>query len=140
MTKGLEIRAAIDAETVKGLIQINGGGAVAILALLPSILNNLDYLGMAVPLFEAVFCFAFGLVFAITHNQLRRECSLLFERSQFQPPSGKILGFQLRQPTICFWSRAFMWLSMAAFIAGILVAAFQLYQFATTTPLAHPYK
>ncbi len=40
MTKGLEIRAQIDTEVVKGLLLLNGGGAVALLALLPTVIGK----------------------------------------------------------------------------------------------------
>ncbi len=40
MTKGLEIRAQIDTEVVKGLLLLNGGGAVALLALLPAVIGK----------------------------------------------------------------------------------------------------
>jgi hypothetical protein len=71
MTTGLEIRAQIDTETARGLIQISGGGAVAIVALLPSILKEPAYAAMASPLFFALPFFACGLLLALLHNMPR---------------------------------------------------------------------
>jgi hypothetical protein len=41
MATGLEIRAQIDQENVKGLLLINGGAAVALLAALPQVFDKL---------------------------------------------------------------------------------------------------
>jgi len=38
MSNGVEQRAQIDTETVRALLVINGGGAIALLSLLPTIL------------------------------------------------------------------------------------------------------
>jgi uncharacterized membrane protein len=127
MARGLEIRAQIDAETTRGLIQINGGGAVAILALLPSILNQPAWGAMAMPLLIAVLFFAFGLVFAVVHNQLRRQCSLHHEIHRYRPPKGSIFGYKLKRPTICFASRACMWASVLTFVIAILVTSVGVY-------------
>lgn len=40
MAPGLEIRAQIDSENVKGLLLINGGGAVALIAFLPAVIGK----------------------------------------------------------------------------------------------------
>jgi hypothetical protein len=40
MTKGYEVRAQIDSENTRGLLLINGGAAVALLAFLPAIFGK----------------------------------------------------------------------------------------------------
>lgn len=122
MTKGLEIRAQIDTENVKGLLLINGGGAVALLAFLPSVLGKPGYEPLARAILWGLLIFQVGLVAAVIHNRLRRICSLAYERHQYQPPPCKFLGLKLREPCICCMSTLFMWLSLVAFFAaGIFV-------------------
>ena len=47
MTSGKEIRARIDSEQVRGLLLINGGAAVALIALIPFVFDNQDLLTLA---------------------------------------------------------------------------------------------
>lgn len=122
MTKGLEIRAQIDTESVKGLLLINGGGAVALLAFLPFVLGKPEYEPLAQAILWGLLIFQVGLVTAVIHNRLRRICSLTYEQHQYQPPPGKFLGLKLREPRICCMSTMFMWLSVIAFfVAGLFV-------------------
>ncbi len=101
MTKGLEIRAQIDTENVKGLLLINGGGAIALLAFLPSVLGKAEYESLARAILWGLLIFQVGLVAAVIHNRLRRICSLTYERRQYRPPPCKFLGMKLREPCIC---------------------------------------
>ena len=40
-----------------------------------------------------------------------------------EPPGGILFGYQLREPTVCFFSWYLMWASLSAFIlAGLVVA------------------
>lgn len=120
----VEIRAQIDTETVRALLSLNGGGAVAILTLLPSFLEIPRYEPLAIPLLIGVLILVLGLAFALIHNRLRRECSLVYQGHKMAPPPGRLLGFTLKEPTVCFVSIRFMWASAAAFvIAGLYVAA-----------------
>jgi hypothetical protein len=123
MAKGVELRAQMDTETVRALLLINGGGAIALLTLLSSVLGKPDYVDLAHAILCGVLVFMLGLVFAVIHNRLRRKCSLLFEQHGMCPPKGRVLGIELSQPTVCWLSERFMWLSIAAFIsAGVIVA------------------
>lgn len=124
MTEGLKIRATIDADVVKGLLMINGGGAVALLAFLPVVLGESDYKALANAVLWGLLIFPAGLVFAVIHNRLRRECSHVHDLHGYQPPPGKILGITLKQPTVCWFSKFFMVLSLGAFIVAILVIFF----------------
>jgi hypothetical protein len=81
MSKGVETRAQIDTETVKGLLLINGSGAIALLTLFPSLLGKDEYRGLAQAMLIGVFVFMLGLVFAMLHNHFRRRCSHHHERT-----------------------------------------------------------
>ena len=120
MMSDKEIRADIDTENVKGLLLTNGGGAVALLAFWPSILDKSQYKPLALAIFLALVLFQFGLVFALIHNHLRRRCSLAYEN---RSPKYKFLGWGLSEPGVCHFSHLFMYSSYACFIfAGLVVA------------------
>ena len=76
MADGRETRAGIDSETVRGLLLINGGGAVALLAFLPGVLQNPELKDLARAIIWAIFTFQAGLACAVIHNRFRRLCSL----------------------------------------------------------------
>ena len=78
MSKGLEIRAQIDSEQVKGLLLINGGAAVALLAFLPTIFGKPNLGPLVDSVLWALGVFQVGIVMAVAHNRLRRVCSLLW--------------------------------------------------------------
>lgn len=61
MADGRETRAGIDSETVRGLLLINGGGAVALLAFLPGILQKPEFESLARASIWGVFIFQLGL-------------------------------------------------------------------------------
>ena len=122
MTKGMEIRAQIDSDVVKGLLILNGGGAVALLALLPAVIGKSEFEPLSQAILWALLFFVFGLVSALIHNRLRRICSLEYETYQYNPPAGKIFGIDLTQPKICFFSIALMWISLGLFVsAGLII-------------------
>jgi hypothetical protein len=118
MAEGLKIRAAIDTENVKGLLLINGGAAVALLAFLPHVLDKPGYDSLARAILWALLLFQAGLIFAVTHNRLRRKCSLVYEQHDFRPPPCEVFGRRLSEPCVCLVSIVFMWLSVVAFCAG----------------------
>ena len=126
MASGLEIRAQIDTETVKGLLLINGGGAVALLAFLPAVLGKQEYAVLAKAILIGLLLCQLGLVFAVIHNRLRRVCALRYEEAKAFSPNHpdpcRILGRTLREPCVCLWSIGCMWGSMAMFVvAGLVV-------------------
>jgi hypothetical protein len=120
LTKGLEIRAQIDTENVKGLLLINGGGAVALLAFLPTVLEKPNLGDLAIAVLWALLAFQVGLMAAVMHNRLRRVCSLVYERHDYVPPRCKLIPAWLKRsdPCVCAASMCFMWFSLAAFVAG----------------------
>ena len=122
MATGLEIRAQIDTENVKGLLLINGGAAIALLAFLPVVIDKPEFDALARAVLWSLLIFQVGLVIAIVHNRLRRVCSLEYESHGFKPPPCTLLTFKLKQPCVCLRSIICMWLSVAAFgIGGINV-------------------
>ncbi|MCK5518473.1 MAG: hypothetical protein KAI61_03585 [Alphaproteobacteria bacterium] len=113
-TKGLEIRTEIDNGTVRGLLLINGGGAVALLAFLPTIINKHGFELLVLGTLVGLLFYQTGLLCAVLHNTLRRKCSLIYEQHNYNPPENK-LGF-------CHWSRGLMWASVVFFyFAGLVV-------------------
>lgn len=97
MTKGLEIRAQIDTENVKGLFLVNGGAAVALLAFLPAVLDKPAYESLARAVLWSLVIYQVGLLFAIVHNRLRRVCSLVYEQHNYQPQGCELLGWDARK-------------------------------------------
>jgi hypothetical protein len=126
MTTGKEIRAQIDSDLVKGLLIINGGGCISLLAFLPSILGKHEYLPLIPCVLIGIFIFQLGLVSAIMHNRLRRKCSLDIE--QGTPPCNtfplKFINFKNESTCSCKASTIFMGLSILLFLLGGLVVLF----------------
>ena len=118
MSNGVERRSQIDTETVRALLLINGGGAIALLTLLPSILDKEGYEPLASAILKGVLILMIGLVSAVVHNQFRRRCSLHYDQHSMKPPRGRIFGFTLWAPTVCCISQTFMWISIAAFFGA----------------------
>ncbi|HEY7458150.1 MAG TPA: hypothetical protein VH765_05290 [Xanthobacteraceae bacterium] len=123
MSDQLEIRARMDTETARALLVANGGGAVAMLAVLPPVLDREGFEPLAQAILIGLLLMMFGVVLAIIHNDLRRRCSLVHQLHNMDPPKGKILGIDLWAPTVCCASVVCMWLSTATFVgAGTYVA------------------
>ncbi len=120
---GVQNRAAIDNETVKALLFINGGGAVALLAMFSTVFKEPVYRSFAVSILVAVLLMMIGLVCAVVHNIFRRKCSKRFEKFDMKPPPGTLWGRQLKSPRVCVISRILRNASIAAFFcAGACVA------------------
>ena len=126
-SEGLKIRAQIDNDLVKGLLIINGGGAVALLAFLSNIMKVPEYAPLSTAVVWALLAFVFGVWFTLIHNRFRRHCSLEFERKNFNPPACKnfvlvflsLITFGGRsRPCVCVVSEVFMKLAFVAFIVG----------------------
>ncbi len=90
MSEGMKIRAQIDSENVRGLLLINGGGAIALLAFLPFALEMESGKTLAKSILFALLCYQTGLVFAVAHNRMRRICSLLYESAFSASPQGHL--------------------------------------------------
>lgn len=115
MSDGVKIRAQIDAESVRNVLLLNGGGSVAVIALLPTVLGTPLVFAVLVTL---SFWLA-GLTFAAVHSVLRRKCSLVFERHEMRPPHGaKRFGINPKRPWVCWWSRNCLISSIVLFVFG----------------------
>ena len=138
MSDGLKIRAEIDTENAKGLLLINGGSATALLAFLTQIFGNAEFIPFARFVLWALAAFLLGLALAVIHNSLRRSCSLVYERHDFRPPAGKLFGRTLSEPSVCFWSKIFLILSVAAFCTGGFLVVFGGFKFVNSRSTATP--
>ena len=121
MSNGVEIRASIDSETVRGLLLINGGGAVALLAFLAGIIEKPHLEVLARAIIWAVFTFQVGLATAVIHNRFRRLCSLEYAKKPENQKKCSLFGHVFKEPCICHWSIGFMWVSIGSFIFGGLM-------------------
>lgn len=122
MADGRETRAAIDSETVRGLLLINGGGAVALLAFLPALLPQSEFQTLSRAVIWSIFTFQFGLMCAVIHNRLRGLCSLEYAKVIANRKVCNLFSWKSENPCVCVWSRGFMWASIAAFLlAGLIM-------------------
>ena len=117
MSDGVKIRAQVHAESVGNVIFVNGGGSVALIALLPSVIGT--------PLFVAVLCtlsiWGFGLIFALIHSLLHIKCSLALDRNNKRPhPDANKLATNTRLPWACWGSRVCLNSSIIAFVCGVI--------------------
>ena len=68
MASRLEIRAQIDTEVARGLALVNSGGAVALLALIPQLLDRPEYHVLAKATFYSFGLLQIGLVLAVLQS------------------------------------------------------------------------
>lgn len=118
ISEGVKVRALIDAESVRNVMLVNGGGSVALLALLPSILGT----PLVLAVLTTLAIWLVGLTLAVVHSVLRRKCSLVHEQHAMKPPAGRRkLGIEPQAPWVCWWSWKCLYLSIIAFLVGGLV-------------------
>lgn len=121
-----KLRAEIDNTTVKGLFAANGGGAVALLGLLPVVLGNPQYGVFSHFVVAGLLCMQLGIACAVGHNHMRRVCNLKFatknERlERFREKNG-LNGWLVPDSCVpCVWSHWWRRLSLAFFLAAGLV-------------------
>jgi hypothetical protein len=115
VSEGVKIRAQIDTESVRNVMLVNGGGSVALLALLPAILGTPLVFGLLL----ALAIWLFGLTLAVSHSVLRRKCSLKYEKHGMSPPPGKArLWIKPKEPWVCWWGWWCLYASILAFLIG----------------------
>jgi hypothetical protein len=94
---------------------VTGGGCIALLALLPSIIGTKLVVGMMWTLGAWVL----SLALAVIHNVSRRHCSLEYERHGMRPPPGNPrFGIKPKVPWVCWWSWRFLYTAIALFLIG----------------------
>ena len=121
VSEGVKIRAQIDTESVRNVLLVNGGGSVALLALLPAILGT----PLVFALLLTLAVWLSGLTLAVTHSVLRRKCSLVHERHGMNPPRGKPwLWIKPKEPWVCWWAWWCLYASIVAFLIGGAVMVF----------------
>lgn len=126
MSNGVSRRSQIDTELGKGLLLMHGGGSIALLAFLPTILDNPSYVFLSKAVLWGLLFYQLGLVTAIVHYRLRRKCSLEFERHEFNPPPCNkfplsLFKFRDDPPCVCRASVLCMWASILLFIVAAVV-------------------
>lgn len=118
MSDGVDQRAQIDTETVRALLLINGGGALALITVLPNFLEKPGFERLSFAVLVALLLFICGLACAVMHNRFRRKCSLIYSQHNMRPPRGKFLGIQLAEPLVCWISIKLMWASILCFVGA----------------------
>ena len=122
VSEGVKIRAQIDTESAKGLLLINSGASVALLAFFPFLFDKPDFKLLAYAVIIALLFYQMSLVLAIVHNVYRRQCSLIWESSNWNAEPGTFFGCKLKKPRECFLGRVYLWSSIIAFsLGGIIV-------------------
>jgi len=145
MREGTTERSRVEKETVRGLLLANGGGAIAMLAVLPSVLDRTGYQPLAQGLLYGLLVMTIGVALAIVHNHLRSRISPAAEPQNVRPQQNVSsqqhgLGSQQHNPnqqpmrpvsvetkapgsSLAMASALCMWLSVVAFLgAGSFVA------------------
>lgn len=132
LSDGAKVRAQIDTESVRNVLLVNGGGCIALLALLPAILGT----PLVTAVLLALSIWLLGLTLAVVHSILRRKCSLAHEHHKMSPPHGNMhFGINPKQPWVCWWSWACIYSSIATFLIGGIVMVS--YAFANIDALSH---
>jgi hypothetical protein len=146
MREGTTEKSRIEKETVRALLVANGAGAVAMLAVLPSVLDRTGYQALAQGLLVGLLAMTVGVVLAILHNHLRSRIPQPGEPQNVRPQQQQNMGSQQhglgsqhnpnQQPmrpvsveakpagsSLALASAACLWLSVVAFLgAGAFVA------------------
>jgi hypothetical protein len=135
---GIDLRAGMDTETVRGLQLINGGMAAGLVTMLPAIIRDQAFRDLGKFMIVGILFAAIGLFASLVHNRLRRKCSLETDSigKHHQAPIAKWLSrFQTveNEPCVCTQSIMAMWASMILFLLG---AASVGYGFLTVPPAA----
>lgn len=119
---GKERRSQIDTETVRGLLLVHGGGVVALLAFLPTILGDSAFEPLVRAVLWGIVAFIVGLLTTLIHNHLRRRCSLKFEQERPVEPCRwpPLSWIPLKDDPycVCRASWLMLWVSFASFAAG----------------------
>lgn len=133
MTSGVELRAQIDADIMRALLLVNSGAAVALIALLPYVLDRPDLSSFARVILMALLGYQLALFSAVVSGRLRRVCSLEYEKAKSSSPQGvlgacKLFGHDLGEPCVCIWATILMWASLTLFILSGATVAWGGYQ------------
>ena len=120
--QNLEQRGHLDMQTVRSLILINGGGAVALLSVFAAIAGKLDTPGLrsfVAALLIGVILFMGGLLTAVLNNHYMRVCSL---HNALKRPRVDSWFFD-PEPPVCHRAHYCRYFSMGFFMAGGITVA-----------------
>jgi hypothetical protein len=121
-TGGGAQRNQMDIETLRGLLIANGGGAVALLVAVSSLLDRPGYEPLVYAMLVGIVVFMLGVVLAILYNFARRQFLQQADQQGTRPP-GKFLGLKLWAPGSGVAYQACLYLSLLCFIGtGVYVA------------------
>jgi hypothetical protein len=116
-------RNQMDVETLRGLLIANGGGAVALLIAVSSLLDRPGYESLVYAMLIGIVVFMLGVVLAILFNFARRQFLAQADQLVARSPT-KILGITLRAPGSGVAYQLCLYLSLLCFIGtGVYVAA-----------------
>ena len=124
MADGVDTRAQIDTETVRGLQLANGGLAAGLLTVLPTVIRDPGFRDLGVFMILGAGSCGLGMALTLVHNRFRRKCSLEYARAhgnRGRPYTSKWLVWCQTvpgEPQICTKSIIAMWLSLAFFLLG----------------------
>jgi hypothetical protein len=112
----------MDVETLRGLLIANGGGAVALLITVSSLLDRPGYEPLVYAMLVGIVVFMLGVVLAILYNFARRQFLQQGEQVVTRP-TRKFLGLKLWAPGSGVGYQACLYLSLLCFIGtGVYVA------------------
>lgn len=122
----LKLRAAIDSEVTKGLLLINGGSAVGLLAFLPHTIGRPDLRPLAIGTVVALVVLAVALFLTVAANRLRRICSLKHDAARITCPTNprtalehwRFLGREYDEPMQCKVNVWLVWMSGLLFLVA----------------------
>lgn len=134
---GIELRAGIDTETVRGLQLINGGMAAGLVTMLPTIVRDPGYESLGRSMLFAIACAAAGLISATVHNHFRRQCSHAHDsgKGKDNPYTCKLLVMcqsSAGETRVCTRSNMAMWISMMMFFIGAMSVGYGFLQVRAT--------
>lgn len=107
------LRADMDKDVSRGLMIINGGAAVSLLAFLQSIAKESSLHGISPYILSALLTFSIGLFLAVLHTHFRRRCTEL--------SYGFSGGMELLIQTPCLIAVASMIGSFILFLVGVII-------------------
>ena len=94
MREGTTEKSRVEKETVRALLVANGAGAVAMLALLPAVLDRIGYQPLARGLLFGLLVMMLGVVLAIAHNHLRGRIAPAIEPQPARPQQSNMSSQQ----------------------------------------------
>jgi len=90
---------------------MHGGGAVALLTFLGSLVSEEALRPLGPWLLVGILGFHLGLVVTVVHNHLRRRCSFAWE-----------IGSKTKDDGVCWWSWFCLYVSVVLFFVAGLIA------------------